>query len=312
MIDQILVPLDGSDLAAQALPHAAIQAHRFEAQILLLRVVELVPSSGTRRAATNEIFALQENAEFYLEGVAETLEAEGLEVKAYTRSGPPAESIITFAEAEDVDLIAMSTHGRSGIGRWVYGSVADKVLRGANAPVFLIRAAEDGHILEEAQPVSMAGYQRLLVPLDGSNLAERALSYAETWAQTFDAEVILVRVPTLPAYVSLGPDASLMVPSLLSEAYDEVDAYLANITRRLKAKGLQVHKAAVEPGAVAETIIDYAHDANVDLIIMSTHGRSGLRRWVYGSVADRILRGVDLPVLLVRIPHTQLSATSNQ
>ena len=116
---------------------------------------------------------------------------------------------------------------------------------------------------------------------------------------------MLARGPALPAYVSVGPDASMLVPSLLTEAYEEADAYLANAVRKLKAKGLTVHKAAVEPGAIADTIIDFARDAGVDCIVMSTHGRSGLGRWVYGSVADRVLRGAGVPVLLVRVPGRQ-------
>lgn len=299
MIDRILVPLDGSDLAAQALPHAVVQARRFEARIMLLRVMEPLPASAVEWATDPELFAGEDYAEAYLKGVADTVAEEGLDVACYTRSGPAAESIIAFAKAEEVDLIAMSTHGRSGIGRWVYGSVADKVLRGAEAPVFLIRASEG------VPPADVSGYQRLLLPLDGSELAELALPYAEAWARTFDTEVILLRVPTLPTYVSLGPDASMVVPSLLSEAYEEADAYLTNVTHRLKATGLDVHKAAVDPGPIADTIIDYAHEADVDCIVMSTHGRSGLGRWVYGSVADRVLRGAGVPVLLIPAPRTE-------
>jgi nucleotide-binding universal stress UspA family protein len=302
MIDRILIPLDGSDLAEQALPHGVLQARRFGAHIFLLRVVEPIPPAAAEWAVPPDLEAIQEGAASYLAGIVKPLVKQGLRVDYCVRMGPPAETILAFARAEGVNLIAMSTHGRSGIGRWVYGSVADKVLRGAGTPVFLIRASES------TPPVEVPGYRRLLVPLDGSELAELALPYAETWARTFHSEVILLRVPTLPAYVSLGPDASMLVPSLLSEAYDDADTYLANMVRKLKAKGLAVHKAAVEPGAIADTIVDYAHDAGVDCIVMSTHGRSGLGRWVYGSVADRVLRGSGVPVLLVRAPK----GTSNQ
>lgn len=306
MIERILVPLDGSDLSARALPHATGQAAKFKAQIVLLRVAESRPSSDAVTTAASEDFGAQEDPTYYVERVAEPLRGEGLEVECCVHSGPPAESIVTFATTEDIDLIIMSTHGRSGVGRWVYGSVADKVLRAADVPVFLIRVSENGRC------ASTPCYRRLLVPLDGSELAELALQHAEEWAYIFGAEVILLRVPTLPPYVSLGPDASMMVPSLLSEAYAEADAYLSNVCRRLKAKGLVVHKAAVEPGAVADTIIDYARDAGIDCIVMSTHGRGGLRRWVYGSVADRVLRGAGMPVLLIRAPRAKLSIASDQ
>lgn len=306
MIDTVLVPLDGSELAAQALPYAKLQAAEFGAHIVLLRVTETTPAPADEWTEIAKSLGTETGAESYLEGVAKTLSSENLSAECCVCSGVPAETIIAFADTKDVDLIVMSTHGRSGIGRWVYGSVADKVLRGADVPVLLIRAAED------TQAAYVPRCQRLLVPLDGSELAELALRYAEVVGRAFHAEIILLRVPTLPPYVSLGPDATMVVPSLLGEVYNEVDAYLANVTRRLKAKGLVVHKAAVDPGAVAETIIDYAQETSVDCIVMSTHGRGGLSRWVYGSVADRVLRGAGAPVLLVRAPRERLSESADQ
>lgn len=292
-MNRILVPLDGSDIAAQVLPHASYQAQRWGSQVVLLRVLESQPANVGWFAKSTALPDPAE-AEAYLERTAQELTAEGLDVDYVLEHGLPAETIIDVAGGAQVDLITMSTHGRSGIGRWVYGSVADKVLQGADIPIFLIRAEPD------PEPVAVTGYRRLLVPLDGSELAELALSHAERWAQTCNAEIILLRVPTLPSYTPLGPEATMLVPTLLSEAYQEADSYLANVSRRLKAKGLVIHRAAVDPGAVAETVIDYARESAVDCIVMSTHGRSGLRRWVYGSVADRVLRGADLPILLIR------------
>ncbi|MFQ5341384.1 MAG: universal stress protein [Anaerolineae bacterium] len=299
MIRRILIPLDGSDLAAQALPHGVLQARKFGAQLVLLRVVEPMPAPVAEWVVVEDLSTVQARVETYLADVEKALAAEGLDVECHSRFGPSAETIVAFAGAEDIDLITMSTHGRTGIGRWVYGSVADKVLRGAETPVFLVRVSR------AEQSVAEPNYHCILVPLDGSEVAELALPYAEIWTRAFDGEVVLLRVPTLPAYVSLGPDASMLVPSLLTEAYEEADAYLANAVRKLKAKGLTVHKAAVEPGAIADTIIDFARDAGIDCIVMSTHGRSGLGRWVYGSVADRVLRGAGVPVLLVRAPGRQ-------
>lgn len=301
MIARILVPLDGSRLAAQALSDAALVATGFGAKILLFRVIDLESAPPQADGSTERIHPCDE-AESYLCTVSKELTAQSLEVECHVSAGRPAESIVAYANSQAVDLIVMSTHGRGGIGRWVYGSVADKVLRGADVPVLLIRASEGD------RSAGSQSYQRLLVPLDGSEVAELALPFAEAWARTFDAELILLRVPTLPPYVSLGPEASMMVPSLLSDAYSEADAYLANVVRRIRAQGLTVHKAAVEPGGVAETIIDYANDSDIDCIVMSTHGRSGLQRWVYGSVADRVLRGASAPILLVRASEEQLSS----
>ena len=294
MVERILVPLDGSELAAQALPHARYLADELHARLLLLWVVETVSYSGDPGEAMPALFEVHEMAQTYLERVAAQLRNNGRPVESHVLSGTPAESILACADDRAVDLIVMSTHGRSGIGRWVYGSVADKVLRGARVPVLLIRA-----VVQEA-PLEAVRYERLLVPLDGSALAEQALPHAEELARATGAEIVLLRVPTVPPFVTWGPDPGMLMPALLNEAYEEADAYLANVARRLRACGFVVRKAPMDPGPVADTIIDYAHEADIDLIVMSTHGRSGIGRWVFGSVTDRVLRGAGVPVLLVR------------
>ena len=293
MVERVLVPLDGSELAEQALPHARYLADTFHASLFLLWVVEAIPYSGDRGEAMTAHFDVHQMAESYLERVAAELREGGRQVEPQVLSGTPAETILACAEEQAIDLIVMSTHGRSGIGRWVYGSVADKVLRGANIPVLLVRAA-----VEKVAPE--AGYRRLLVPLDGSPLAEQALPHAEELAHATGAEVVLLRVPTIPPSLTWGPNGGMVVSALLNEACEEADAYLANVARRLHARGIEAHRVPTDPGPVADTIIDYAREADIDLIVMSTHGRSGIGRWVYGSVADRVLRGANVPVLLIR------------
>lgn len=296
MLKHILIPLDGSELAEQALPHARCLADAFQASLVLIRVIEIGPYTGEQMNVIAAHYESQQVAQAYLDRTATSLGQAGYPVDYQVSSGSAAEAILACARDRAIDLIVMSTHGRSGIGRWVFGGVADKVLRGADVPVFLIRSSADAWRPESRA----AAYERILVPLDGSMLAEQALPHAEKVARAMGGEIVLLRVPTIPPFLAFGPDPGMLLPSLLNEVYEEADAYLANVARRLHARGLAVYKARMDPGPVAEAILDYARDADIDLIVMSTHGRGGVGRWVYGSIADRVLRGAEVPVLLVR------------
>lgn len=145
MYSKVLVPLDGSELAERALPHAKTLAKRFSSKIFLLRVVMPSPALTEIEPVAIDIQRAQiTEAEEYLRRIRESLEAESLDVQAEVAVGAPAETIIDYAAEHDVRLIVMHTHGRSGISRWVYGSVADRVLRGAKCPVLLVRTAQEG------------------------------------------------------------------------------------------------------------------------------------------------------------------------
>jgi nucleotide-binding universal stress UspA family protein len=142
-------------------------------------------------------------------------------------------------------------------------------------------------------------YQRLLVPLDGSGLAEAALAHAEEVAAQFDAEIILLRVVVSP-YAIAAPDLVLATAeSDMHQLSAQAEEYLKNTANQLRARGLQVRSATCE-GPVAEAILEHAEALNAGLVVMSTHGRGGVSRWVYGSVADRVLQGSSCPVLLIR------------
>jgi nucleotide-binding universal stress UspA family protein len=143
-------------------------------------------------------------------------------------------------------------------------------------------------------------FKHILVPLDGSKLAESALPDAFALAQLGQARVTLFRVlPPIEHVVTIDPNHPIYVDEQWAGQRTEALEYLKSICRRMGYHPPMV-QFEVQMGAVAETIIDYAHSQPIDLIVMATHGRSGLQRWVYGSVADKVLRGADLPVLLVR------------
>lgn len=142
-------------------------------------------------------------------------------------------------------------------------------------------------------------YKKILVPLDGSKLAEKALDHAEKLAETFDAEVILFQVvPFMPIYGA----PELVVPFVVDEKQKEsAEKYLTHLSEELKKKGLKVAAKAQVGMQVAAEIIDFAKESGVDLIIMCTHGRSGITRWVLGSVAHKVLTRAETPIFLVHL-----------
>lgn len=183
MYHRILVPLDGSELAELALAPAGLLARRFRAQLWLVSVLVPVPleSGSSVRLARTAV----DQAQDYLQDVQRRLEADGLAVRAIVRWGDPAGEILATAHESRAVLIAMATHGRGGLGRWMIGSVADRVVRAATIPVLVVPARAAAR-----QP----GFHRLLVPLDGSALAEAALPHALLLARTFNATVELLSV----------------------------------------------------------------------------------------------------------------------
>jgi nucleotide-binding universal stress UspA family protein len=154
-------------------------------------------------------------------------------------------------------------------------------------------------------------YNHILVPLDGSELAESALADAFSLAQLSQAQITLLQViPPIEDVLAAGTDYPIYIDQQWENERMLALAYLNNICKRQGCPEVTVHRV-VEMGLAAETIIDYAHRQAIDLIVMATHGRSGLQRWVYGSVADKVLRGAEAPVLLVRAYVKQKAATNS-
>jgi nucleotide-binding universal stress UspA family protein len=297
---QVLVPLDGSPLAEQALACAMMLGLGLPAELVLFRAVSIPPDTrevlddaGLKAAALME--QLEAEANDYLRKVAGQLQGVGLSVRQVVRRGPAAEALLDYAEQQDIQQIVMTTHGYTGISRWTHGSVAERVLQSARVPVFLMRAQE-GELGVSREPMSC---QRILVPLDGSTVAEQVLPSAVSVAQAFGAEMILFQVPIAYVSGSLMGEWYLPFRGVLEIAEQDAQAYLDRVAGRLKEQGVNV-STAMQIGAVAESIIGYAEANRMDLIAMCTHGRRGLGRWTMGSVADRVLRASSTPILLVR------------
>jgi nucleotide-binding universal stress UspA family protein len=209
--------------------------------------------------------------------------------------GSPEEGILEAAATDGSTLVAMATHGRSGVKRWLMGSVAEKVLQGASSPFFLVRAAA-------ARTTPQKIINSIIVPLDGSPLAEKILPAVSSWARALDLEVTLIRAYEFPdaAYLTnaglLRPDYETFRGSIRAEAAD----YLKAKENSLVAEGVRTVSTLTLEGAAADEIITYGQTASRAMIAMSTHGRSGVQRWILGSVTEKVVRHGDDPVLVVR------------
>ena len=290
----ILVPLDGSELAEAALPYASAIAKATGARLLLFTVwggadSELiahlpdVAEDLSRRAKGY----YQE----YLTDVAKKLEAAGIQAETEVRIGNPAEEILRSLNERDPRLLVLATHGRSGLGRWLYGSVASKLARAAPAPTMLIGPK----VLGAGAPTGVI--RRILVPLDGSPLAESALQPALELAEALGADLLLAQVLrwASQAYTFGVPEVDVVrIDQQLTEAAQH---YLNRVKESLPTE--RSVAAAVLHGAPAEALIDLVEAQAIDLVVMTSHTRAALARAVLGSVADRMLQA-KAPVLLIR------------
>jgi nucleotide-binding universal stress UspA family protein len=302
MYHSILVPLDGSTFGEQALPLAVTLARRSGAVLRLAHAhsPELV-SSIVGLAAVDESLdgPSRESERAYLDGLAQRLATTwDLDVATELLEGSPVAALREHATDTSASLIVMSTHGRGPMSRVWLGSVADALVRQVPMPVLAIRP----HL--EALDVLDMSHERIirhvLVPLDGSTLAEDALAQAVELGRLMAAEYTLLQAVD-PIVMDLAPSARLsgLDEHLVAELQAAAQEYLAGVARRLRAKSLRVSTAAVVAPA-SSAILEYARHHAIDLIAMATHGRVGVSRVVLGSVADKVVRGAFVPVLLHR------------
>lgn len=282
---KLLVPLDGSPLAEKALPHAAYIAKKHGSEIFLLSIVS---TSGNKSTTTL--------SRAYLKLKEDQLEKDGIKATIeIVYGGSVADRIVEFAEKNDIDLIAICTHGYSGFKRLMIGSVAEKVIVNTSRPVLLIRP---GSKVEEV------GIGRILLPLDGSFFSEAAIPYAIGIARDLNATLTLLAVTENPNIPSdrppdIKPSWEEYRKALIDEAKQQAGEYLNRVKVDIEKRKVKV-KCQVVVGDIANSICSVADCENVDMVVMATHGRTGLSRLVFGSVARRIADESCQPVLMVR------------
>ncbi len=286
MLKTILVPLDGSVASELAVPFAEGISRATHAKLVLIRAVRQTVSFALGADPFRE--ALAAYAERELKEVAGRLAEGGLEVEAQVWDGDAGPAIVEAAEKLRADIIVMSTHGRTGLGRALYGSVADQVLRTASVPVLLVPPTAQYRMNPPC---------KIVVPLDGSDLAESALGPAIELAELLRGQVVLVRATEPPTYWVVDEDSAETTPDHGSEA-EGARRYLEDIAGRYSRVNVEVSGWATD-GAAEEVIIEATRDFHAGVIAMATHGRTGLKRVVMGSVAQQVLQNTSVPLLLV-------------
>ncbi len=292
MFRRILIPLDGSAFAEAALPAALSMSRRGRGDVRLITVHEPVPAFAY--ADWDE--AARQWAENYLKEVEGRVRPHaGGEVSTAVGEGPVVEEIRRQAEAWNADLVVMATHGRGAVSRVWLGSVADGCIRHGHRPVLLVRPADEA----STDLGAALDLKRVVVPLDGSKLAEAALDVGADVAKAFGAPLSLIRAVAFP----IGPTSPYLPQNLemgqevVDEARQAAARYLKEATTRLRERGLEVDASVATDQNAAHAILEHA---DADMVVIATHGRSGVGRALLGSVADKVIRGATGPVLALR------------
>ena len=297
----ILVPLDGSPLAEEAVPLASRLAQGAGSKLRLVLVHQLPPPPLDPAAAklfTSIELATRKAERGYLRAIQARLREGGARLSsAVTLTGTPGPALAQYVRELGVDLVVMATHGRGGLRRAWLGSVADHLIRNLEIPVLLVRPREG-----EAAPAWATGASQILVPLDGSPLAEEALQAASALARIWDMELVLLQVVSP---VVLAQDPALPLPSvydveLTAMCRTQAQEYLDDLVERLHGEGVRATGVAVAGWSAVDSILEVARPERVALVVLATHGRGGLRRLALGSVADKLVRAADVPVMVYR------------
>lgn len=306
----ILVPLDGSPLAETALPHAIALARATSSGLLLARLVppiSVIEPMGGLLDGSSALWELYDEqpklAKQYLKEVFDKLRRYELKISTWITEGMPAEAIPEYArEHPEVVAIAMSTHGRSGLGRWLFGSVAERILHGSPVPLLLLRPEAEPQQVD-LENVVVPDYKTILVPLDGSQLAEQAFDFALELARATKGRLYLISVTPTPfdrkLVKSVAPDSEWSAAPWATSA-DYLSNYLNGITERLREEGVP-GEGCVTYGDPAHEILNASKYEKADIIVMATHGRSGLEHLLVGSVAGRVAQAATIPLFLVRV-----------
>lgn len=289
MLERIVVPLDGSLTAESVLPHVRRVLHRTDSEIILVRAVVPAPVENSALLAEAALGAARD----YAHGVQERLDREGVRVRSEVRLGSATGVILDVVDDRKATMIAMATHGATGLKRLLLGSIAEAVFRKSPVPVFVVRpfwtAAQAPAEDLESRPL-----RTVLLPVDGSDLAGLAVPAAVELAELFDARVVMVRV------------LELRRKNGEAREIEEAREHLRGMARAFERKKIETVQL-IERGEPVDEILKTLRFHEADLIVMTTHGRSGISRMVTGSVTEHVLRRATAPVLVVRASKSAAS-----
>ena len=295
----ILVALDGSPLAETSLPFVEMLARKSEARVTLLHAVR-IPDDVPRDSepSMDEIVRRSEQlANHYLREQQLRLVSANIDTRIAVVTGDPAHEILAYVGREGCDVVALATHGRSGVQRWAHGSVAERVLQTATVPLLLIRP-------DEGWTAAPRDIHRLVVPLDGSAESETALRLAGPLAVRLGVPVVLVRFIEPVVQFAAGPSdiGYLDVQGIMENMVEEARKEVEKTSAALRSRGIMAH-GEVTVGQAATGIANHVHQHPGSLVVMTTHGRSGWQRLLLGSVARRAVQTVAAPILLCPPPR---------
>ena len=299
-IDKVLVPLDFSRASLKAIDYALALGSRFGAKLHFVHVLDYdyppptlammgvgIPDVETGRNAKRR---LKDIAKKY----AVDLPAENLNVV----TGRAYHEICQLARQLEVDLIAISTRGHTSLKRLVLGSTAERVVQHATRPVLVVRERERDFLRGDGKSDRGIQLKKILAPLDFSACSSVGVEFAVRFASHWDAQLVLFHAVPIHAFVPYGDYGGRELPDITGYAQDVAKQEMEQLISRLRTRGIKV-EAAVELGSAAQEVCDYAREHDVDLIITSTHGSTGLKHVLIGSIAEHIVRYAHCPVLVV-------------
>jgi nucleotide-binding universal stress UspA family protein len=295
MFEKILLPLDGSELAEAAIPYATNLAEQLEAEICLLHVC---PPEHQSYVHMHQIYMNS-----IVDGMRQKMKeswksSKELKIQSEVIVGDPIKVIFDYIKLKGINLVSLTTHGNSGFKPWAMGNVADKIVRGSGFPTLLIRVKEKKDL-----ELRKAVVQNILVPLDNSDASKACLPYALELARKLKSGITLFSMAQT-AYAqnlnSAGSGIGINWDAVDKASEKAAAEYLKKIEEELKTSGVLVNSRSMLGIDAAYEILELEKKGGVDMVVMATRGRSTIARWAFGSVAEKVLREGNLPILLIK------------
>ena len=302
MFDTMLVPLDGSQLADSVLPHVVAFARAFNAEVTLLRVLE--KNQASTSAQLFDLLNWQINktrATVSLETIKDRIEESGLEVQTTVMEGLVAEGVTEYAQNQHMQLIVLSSHGHKGLTQWGVSSMTQKIILSAQTSLLIVRAHQYGVHFDKLSEKLF--YQRILIPLDGSQRAENVLPIITQLAQFHKSQIHLAQVvqtPEMARQMPPAPEDIELSNRLVIRNQEEAERHLEQIKSRSNLEGIAVQTHLITSENAAVALHQLEEQEQIDMVVLSAHGYSGNHQWPYGSMVNNFILYGKAPLLIVQ------------
>jgi len=308
----MLVPLDGSQLAECVLPHIIAVARAFDAEITLLRILE-----KNQAGVSAQLFDLlnwqinKTKASLYLETIQARLQTSGLQAETMVLEGLVAEGITEYAQNQGMKLIVLSSHGRHGLTQWGISSITQKIILSAQTSLLIVRA--DRQYAQASEASENPIYQRILVPLDGSQRAENVLPIITQLSHFHKSQIHLVQVVQTPEMARQMPPAREDIDlstQVVARNREEAGHYLEQLKSRSYLEGITVQTHLITSDNATVALHQLEEQEHIDMVTLSAHGYSGNHQWPYGSMVNNFIMYGKAPLLIVQDLPAKQESTS--